>query len=238
MARSSTATLINLPAELQLQIVNHLDYPSQLILSQSNRYLRSIVEVEKPTTVEQKLSYLCVAETWRRYEDYFACSRCLKLRSKDEFADKQVSGKRGKQHVENNRRFCLTCGVWKGIYQTGQVIRIKKHDHFLCCLCWEICGYGLYCRVCSRCEDCLQRAMAKSNTESAVSEQLREDSRCPNCLEHRLRYLGDPEPTLSASAEDMLLHLPLALKMAEFKEYYGMIASPEWFEEDIAKGIF
>lgn len=80
--------------------------------------------------------------------------------------------------------------------------------------------------------------MDKSNTEPAVSEQLREDSRCPNCLQHRLRYLGDPEPTLSAGAKDMLLQLPLSLKMAESKEYYGMIPNPEWFEEDIAKGIF
>ncbi|KAB8212890.1 hypothetical protein BDV33DRAFT_197193 [Aspergillus novoparasiticus] len=220
-ARSSTANLIKLPVELQLQIVNHLDYASQFVLSQTNRYLRSVVEVAQPTTVEQKLSYLCVAETWRRYEECFACSRCLRLRSKDEFADKQVSGKRGKQHVQNNHRFCLSCGVWKGIYQSGQ-----------------ICGFGLYCKVCTRCENCLQRVTANKNTEPGVSEQLREDSRCPNCLEHRLKYLGDPEPTPGASVEYMLLHLPLSLKMAEYKEYYGMIASPEWFEGDIAKGNF
>lgn len=79
--------------------------------------------------------------------------------------------------------------------------------------------------------------MANSSTEPAVSEQLREDSRCPNCLEHRFRYLGDPEPNLSASAKDMLLQLPLSLKMAASEGCYGMIPSPEWLEEDIAEGI-
>ncbi|KAE8397431.1 hypothetical protein BDV37DRAFT_265629 [Aspergillus pseudonomiae] len=92
----------------------------------------------------------------------------------------KVKGKRGKQHVRNNRRICPACGVWEDIYQAGQVIRIKKLYHFLRCLRWEMCGYGLYCRVCSRCENCLQWATAKNDTEPAISEQLREDNCCPH----------------------------------------------------------
>lgn len=36
----------------------------------------------------------------------------------------------------------------------------------------------------------------------------------------------------------MLQNMPLTLKLAEFQEDFGIMASPEWYEEDIAKGIF
>ena len=72
MARPSTV-LLDLPPELQLQIFSYLDYSSRLALSRTDRYFRSVVEVEKPTTVEQKLLYLCAVETWTGY--------CFKMES-------------------------------------------------------------------------------------------------------------------------------------------------------------
>lgn len=66
MSHSFITRFVNLPAELQLHTISYLDYGSRVVLSLTSRYFQSVVEVEKPTTVEQKLSYLCVAETWRR----------------------------------------------------------------------------------------------------------------------------------------------------------------------------
>lgn len=64
MAQSSTTTLIDLPIEIHLLFLSHLDYPTRLILSYTNTFFRSIITVEKPTTPEQKLSYLFAAVTW------------------------------------------------------------------------------------------------------------------------------------------------------------------------------
>jgi hypothetical protein len=66
MAPLATAGLLELPLELQLQITSYLDYPSHYALSQTNRYFRAMLNVERPTTVEQKQAYLYVAEMWKR----------------------------------------------------------------------------------------------------------------------------------------------------------------------------
>ena len=66
MARSLAVTLFDLPPELHLQIFTYLDYPTCLALSQTNVYFRSMIAVEKPTTSESKLSFLCAAENWAR----------------------------------------------------------------------------------------------------------------------------------------------------------------------------
>lgn len=53
-------------------------------------------------------------------------------------------------------------------------------------------------------------------------------------------YLGELEkPTLNdligiSTPQDLFL----SWKMAEFQEHHGMMASPEWYEEDIAHGNF
>jgi hypothetical protein len=44
----------------------------------------------------------------------------------------------------------------------------------------------------------------------------------------------EPEPDISMGLERLML----SIKMAEFEEDFGMMASPEWFEEDIAHGNF
>jgi hypothetical protein len=60
-------TLLGLPAELQLHIISHLDYPSSLALSQTNRQLRCIVPVQSPRTSAQKMAFLNAVETWQKY---------------------------------------------------------------------------------------------------------------------------------------------------------------------------
>lgn len=137
-----------------------------------------------------------------RYDDFFACSRCLKLRPKAIFADKQVTGKRGKRHAENDRRLCLACGVSRGIYQAGHGIRIKKRAHFLCGSCWKICGSGRYCMTCRRCEKCF----------------IGGHSHGPHGRRYPLRYLGEPEP-VPASIADTLLHARLSRETAEYEEH-------------------
>jgi hypothetical protein len=61
---------------------------------------------------------------------------------------------------------------------------------------------------------------------------------CPRCS-RPYTELGEPEPECDdTKLTTALENLPLLLKMAEFQEDFGMMASPEWYEEDIAKGNF
>ncbi|KAJ5396849.1 hypothetical protein N7509_004962 [Penicillium cosmopolitanum] len=63
----SSPTLLGLPAELQLHIISHLDYPSSLALSQTNKQLHCIVPVQSPRTSAQKMAFLNAVETWQSY---------------------------------------------------------------------------------------------------------------------------------------------------------------------------
>lgn len=63
MAQPSAVKLLDLPTELLLQIIGYLDYLPGLNLSHTNSFFKSIVTL----TSEQKRSFLCEAETWRRY---------------------------------------------------------------------------------------------------------------------------------------------------------------------------
>lgn len=67
MAEPSAVRLLDLPTEIHLQIISYLSYPSCLALSQTSSFFRSIIMVEKPTTADQKLLFLCAAENWTKY---------------------------------------------------------------------------------------------------------------------------------------------------------------------------
>lgn len=59
---------------------------------------------------------------------------------------------------------------------------------------------------------------------------------CPRCS-RPYTDLGEPPGGGDTKLMTALQNLPLCLKMAEFQEDFGMMASPEWFEENIAKQL-
>lgn len=168
-----------------------------------------------------------------RYNGHFSCSRCFKLRLRDAFADKQVKAKRGKGHTESDRRFCIECGVRKKIYQPRQLIDVNEVPHYLCGLCRHMCGSGLYCIRCGGCQRCIERHYAhrishlRNATESRHNEQ-----KCSRCSR---TYTDLGQECSDAQLLTMLQNMPLTLKMAEFQEDFGIMASPEWYEEDMAR---
>ncbi|OJJ66822.1 hypothetical protein ASPBRDRAFT_187457 [Aspergillus brasiliensis CBS 101740] len=109
-ASSAMDYLTSLLPELQIQVIEYLDYPSLVVLSQTNQYFRSIIQVQIPTTTEQKLSYLFSAENWKKNKKSFACSQCLKLRPRNKFANKQVKREYRKKFAQCSLRYCLQCG--------------------------------------------------------------------------------------------------------------------------------
>ncbi|PYH91332.1 hypothetical protein BO71DRAFT_486377 [Aspergillus ellipticus CBS 707.79] len=98
MTHPSATTLASPPTELQLHIVEFVEYPARLALIQTNRHFRSIVKVARPTAKAQKFSYLIIAENWSGNEEYFTCSLCAKfLHKTTKFSDQNTEGKFGKQ---------------------------------------------------------------------------------------------------------------------------------------------
>ncbi|GAD94523.1 hypothetical protein PVAR5_3149 [Paecilomyces variotii No. 5] len=194
MARPNTGTFQDLPVELHLQISDFLDYPTRLILSQTNRYFRSLVKVERPTTVEQQGLYLCAIETWERYHGYYACSYCLQLLPEKMFSDDQITGERGKDEAQNHLRFCIDCGIHEEIYEPAEQIWINGRLHFLCEECLELRGYGIFCSECSSCECCMASKMSENEMEDFVNQKL-VDVDCPCCgtVGYYLQDLGEPE---------------------------------------------
>lgn len=184
MAQSSAVTLFDLPLELHLKILSCLDYPTCLALSQANVFFRSIITVEKPSTSAQKVSFLCTAENWPRYKDKFSCSRCLKLCPSGAFSDKQIKAKRGKGHAESDRRFCLKCGVKKRIYQPGEPVIVNRHTHYICALCWKLCGSGLFCLGCRACRRCIERKTIIWASLGVVIRPDKIENTCALCSWH------------------------------------------------------
>jgi hypothetical protein len=64
MAQSPAVNIGILSIEMHLEIINYLDYPSSVALSQVSRYFRSTVSVRPPVTPQQKLLFLRGVEMW------------------------------------------------------------------------------------------------------------------------------------------------------------------------------
>ncbi|KAL3707819.1 hypothetical protein TMatcc_005801 [Talaromyces marneffei ATCC 18224] len=163
--QNTNGALNVLPVEIHLIIIDYLGYTARIALAYTNHYFNEIVVRQPPATREGKLEFVCDAETWPIYTNinYLACNQCLKLRPIHAFADKQLRGKRSRGYSDNNRRFCIRCGIQKHIYLPGHLIPIDKpnaaNTHgfgFSICWCCKFHGRGSYCLVFGSCEDCEQ----------------------------------------------------------------------------------
>lgn len=56
----------DLPVELQLMIMENLDYPSTVFLSQSCQVYRALVRQASPQDHEEKLACLSAMEKWEQ----------------------------------------------------------------------------------------------------------------------------------------------------------------------------
>lgn len=56
--------LSSLPVEIQLSIIDYLDYTARIALAYTNRYFNEIVVRQPPTSRGAKLDFICQIETW------------------------------------------------------------------------------------------------------------------------------------------------------------------------------
>lgn len=127
-----------------------------------------------------------------RYDHFFSCRICLKLRPQSAFTDKQLKDRRAKGRSQSDRRFCLDCGCRNKMHQPGQILTVDGRSEALCAECRERCRYGRYCRYCRMCEPCVSKISSPPITLT-LSPSEREELRCPLCAHQNFVVrLGNP----------------------------------------------
>lgn len=152
------AKILKLPTEILLIITKELTYASLLSLRMTCRFFRNLLSLPRPNCTIQDLLEI---EIWAKYhpardrplesqhptaDDYFACSRCLKIKSSDNFSDAMMKGSRGKfangMWINKDTRFCISCGINNEIYIPSTKLFYGGGRR----------NYGFVCNVCSRFE--------------------------------------------------------------------------------------
>jgi len=149
------ANLLNLPLELQWKIFELLDYPSALYLTATCHSIK--YSPKNPLSFQapnDKRAFLFEAEGFPQHSQGYACFKCGVVKPRDQFSVRQVTKKRGKGNVQSFSRFCIDCGLSKGIYSRGQ--QVQKTDHSVYWKCSScITLKDSFCYTCAKCSDCL-----------------------------------------------------------------------------------
>lgn len=217
---ATPATLPNLPADLHLLIMQHLDtmHIMRMRMMSSALYARI-----PPPSVDELVEL--ERTVFRGESGLYTCGVCLRLRPREKFTDKMVSKKRAKCFAspDAGKRFCIDCGITPAPetgarrYCPGAHIVIQGEQFVVCRTCWEF-------------------------SEAAV-EDGRNTSECPRCRpesrarEQRARGIAEEE---RARQDAERLHLEKKRRRARRREVMGSeyedsLYSPTeselWFDE-------
>ena len=116
-----------------------------------------------------------------RYNEYFSCSFCLKLRVRSAFTDGQVDETHERGQTGYNRRICLECGVKKGVYLSGKIIKLGGCTRFVCGLCRRTYALGLFCVFCGNCQQCIESRRDMTYPQLVNLEEEDDRSSCTFC---------------------------------------------------------
>ncbi|KAH9907821.1 hypothetical protein F4778DRAFT_448467 [Xylariomycetidae sp. FL2044] len=100
-----TPSLLGIPAELQLHIVEMVDFPANRHLEATCRQFRSLMQTLRDRLFNDERSDFAMEHR------LFACFDCQRIKPSSAFADTQRKGSRGKNGVMARFRFCIRCGI-------------------------------------------------------------------------------------------------------------------------------
>lgn len=135
-----------LPGELQNNVIFYLRYQDAICLSQVSRYFHNVIDPQAWPPAEKE-NFALEAEGWERYNkacsfdpcnheqrDGYACFSCYKVLDKSGFSRKQTERKGIKDSRRYGRgrhtRFCIDCGIRRGIYKPGKTFINIMTVHF------------------------------------------------------------------------------------------------------------
>lgn len=100
---SPPSSLLVLPEELSLAIIEELDMASIIALSQTCRQFHRLSNPHDPSKRDELLDFLLKAQDFPRWKDGFACFSCTKVLPRERFSERQ-SGARLEQCEEEGGR--------------------------------------------------------------------------------------------------------------------------------------
>ncbi|KAK8237597.1 hypothetical protein HDK77DRAFT_425097 [Phyllosticta capitalensis] len=138
----------NLPAELQLDIFDLLDYGSAIFLSATNQFWRARIHPLSLVSDEEKLEFLKRAERFTQHRRHpkenqgYVCAECFQIKKRAHFSEGNLSGKLSLPSPDNSdlyipRRFCTDCGQRPKIFSHEPHARLIDHGSqwWLCSVC-------------------------------------------------------------------------------------------------------
>ena len=157
----SRGTFEKFPVELEQGVFKLLGYKSAISMSASSKYFKAVLDPQTLIPDAEKSAFVRYAESKfrqhrRGFESgHFGCYHCYKVKPCLDFAAKQTSQKRSKGHKLGTSRFCIECGVAKGIYSPGsEIIKVDGSSYWKCLFC-PVPREGRFCHSCGLCEDCM-----------------------------------------------------------------------------------
>jgi hypothetical protein len=151
---ANTPTLAALPEELCMAIVDVLDIPSLIALSQTSRQFHRLADPYDDSRRSQMREFLAKAQYFPRWlADGFACFTCTKVLPRDRFADKDMVKKRGKGNVQERKRSCIQCNMATGRLSPGSMVFQGTTLRRVCQRCRMLKG-GRSCMFCNICREC------------------------------------------------------------------------------------
>ena len=129
------ASLPGLPEELCLAVIEQCDMSSMIALLQTSRRFYKLIDPHDKARRPQMEEFLIKAQSFTRYQeqDGFACFACTKILPRSNFTDKHTkAGPRSRLGSQQRKRFCIPCGVDKGFFTPGTLV---KQGHSLRLVC-------------------------------------------------------------------------------------------------------
>lgn len=162
---TASVSLLKLPTEIQLQIVEELTPLAKAALKFSCTYFNTLIIPHRISLLKDKNNpyrdmNVTEVETWPIFSSrgLYGCSCCGGLRPPDDFDDDQLA----LTAAELECRMCFRCRVRNCNYWPGQRFTVASELHVLCIRCCnDVWGKGIGANdVCVRCEEdlCSRRA--------------------------------------------------------------------------------
>lgn len=215
--RPAAPLLGALPEELCLAVIEELDISSIIALSQTSQRFSRLANPTDESRRSIMNDFLIEAQAFPRWQrDGFACFACTKVLPRSKFADKQTKGKRGRNGSQQDRRFCIQCGVEKGHNSPGSIVTQGDSIRMVCRGCKSLQG-GQFCDLCKFCRHCRRLAFP-----------LR------SCERNGHKIIGDALPSGRISQDPsvcLATTLGLGFYTSEYEILTGETASPEWFDD-------
>lgn len=152
-------SLMDLPSDLHVQLLSHLEYPDLEMLRGTNSYFRHLpsdldIAHSRSSYVQtllqqeqQEVSYahslsfspdpndVLAADT----NNYFLrCYFCFRRKHISNFTGTQFTQRRSKGHADAGKRFCTSCGVRDRRWEPGTILSTPREQLVYCRRCREL----------------------------------------------------------------------------------------------------